>query len=775
MPRLTLPAVLLIALPAVGADPLPYREPELLDAERQHWSFVPPKRSPVPAVRGKDWVRTPVDAFVLARLEAKGLTPSPTADKRALIRRLTVDLTGLPPTPAEVEAFLADDSPTAYEKVVDRLLASPHYGERWAQHWLDVVRFAESNGYELDGERPQAWRYRDWVIRALNADVPYDRFVREQLAGDLLAAGKDPREAADLWLATGLHRCGPVHVVSGNLDKEVVRQEVLTEMVNGVGSAVLGLTVACARCHDHKFDPISLGDYYRLQAFFAGTRYKDVDLATDEQKQDLQRKLLSVSIKLSPVKKQIADLEAPYRAKLAAEKRARLDPWTRRAVDTATGERTPAQAKLAEGAKPLLKITWDEVLDRLTPEDREKRAALKAEQHRLELELPDLPPQAWAVADDDKAPTTHVLRRGDVNRKSVAVGPGYLRVVGGEGAPKNRLDLARWLTQPDHPLTARVMANRLWQHHFGRGIVGTSNDFGTRGEKPTHPELLDWLARELVEPTWGTGEPWSLKRMHRLMVCSATYRQVSNADRGSRNAERTDPSVPRSEFRDPRSVDPDNRLLWRMNRRRLEAEAIRDAILTAAGTLTPDVGGPSVKVPLEPEVYDLIFTEDEPSGLWRVTPDPKQHTRRSVYLFVKRNVRLPMLEAFDQPDTLNPCAARSLSTFAPQALILMNGPFAREQAGATAADLVRTVGEDPARQVDALYRRALGRPPSTAEVRVGVEFLRGQAPPIRDRMLARQPVGIPAGLPDGTDPAAARALADLCLAVFNTNEFVYVP
>jgi hypothetical protein len=529
-------------------------------------------------------------------------------------------------------------------------------------------------------------------------------------------------------------------------------------MVNGVGSAVLGLTVGCARCHDHKFDPLSLGDYYRLQAFFAGTVFKDVDLATDDEKQDLQRKLLSVTIKLSPVKKQIADLEAPYRAKLAAERKAKLDPWTRKAIDTPSNKRTPAQKKLAEAAKPLLKITWDDVLAVLSPADRQKRDALKAEQLRIEDELPSLPPQAWAVTDEKKIPTTHVLRRGDVKRKSVAVTPAFPRVVAEEGeTPKNRLDLARWLTRPDHPLTARVIVNRLWQHHFGRGIVGTPNDFGTRGDRPTHPELLDWLACELVEPT--RGEPWTLKRMHKLMVLSATYRQASRV-----------PIPP-----DAATTDPDNRLLWRMNRRRLEAETIRDAVLTVAGTLTREVGGPSVKVPLEPEVYDLIFTEDEPAGLWRVTPDPKQHTRRSVYLFVKRNVRLPMLEAFDQPDTLNSCAARSVSTFAPQALILMNGPFAREQSKAMAADLIRTVGADPAAQVKALYRRAVGRPPREAELRASLAFLGEQAPAIRDRMLARQPIGLPAGLPDGADPAAARALADLCLAVFNTNEFVYVP
>ena len=742
-------SVTALSLPGLAADPPAYKDPEITPAARQHWAFVKPVRPAVPAVKTAGWVRNPIDAFVLTKLEEKGLAPSPEADRRTLLRRLTFDLIGLPPTPAEIDAFLTDQLPNAYEKVVDRLLASPHYGERWAQHWLDVVRFAESNGYEVDAERPQAWRYRDYVVRSLNADKPYDRFVTEQVAGDLLAAGKDPREVPDLWHATGLHRCGQVHMVSGNVDKEENRQEVLTEMVNGVGSAILGLTVGCARCHDHKFDPISLGDYYRLQAFFAATRYRDVDLATKDEKDALGKQLLETSAKLAPLKKQIADLDAPVRARLTAAKKAKLDPATREALDTDPKKRTEVQKKLAADAAPLVKVAWDDVLAAHTPADRARRAALKDELHRLEQDLPKLPPQAWAVADEKPA-ATHVLKRGDVRRKTIAVSPAYPRVVAAASEPKTRLDLAKWLTSRENPLTARVIVNRLWLHHFGRGIVNTPNDFGTRGDPPTHPELLDWLACEF------TADGWSLKRMHRLMVCSATYRQSSAV-------------------RTPSSKDPDNHLLGRMNRRRLEAETIRDALLAAAGTLTRDLGGPSVKVPLEPEVYDLIFTEDEPSGLWPVTPDPKQHTRRSLYLFAKRNVRLPMLEAFDQPDTLNSCAFRPVSTFAPQALILMNGPFAREECKAMAAGLVRTAGADPAARVEALYLRALGRPVRDAERAEALAFLKQQADDVRDRVLARKPVGLPADLPAGADPAAVRALADLCLAVFNTNEFVYVP
>ncbi|OWK43231.1 DUF1549 and DUF1553 domain-containing protein [Fimbriiglobus ruber] len=761
------PLVLLVAvcaIPVRADEPPRYKDPELTPAAKRHWSFVPPVRSPLPAVKDAAWVRTPVDAFVLARLEAAGLKPAPQADKLTLIRRVTFDLTGLPPTPAEIDAFLNDQSPTAYETLVDRLLASPHYGERWAQHWLDVMRYADSNGYEADSDRPQAWRYRDYVVRSFNADKPYDQFVTEQVAGDLLATGKDPREVPDLWVATGIHRCGPVHRVSGNVNSEENRQEAMTEMVNGLGSAVLGLTVGCARCHDHKFDPVSLGDYYRLQAFFAGTFYQDVDLATPEEKAELPKKMLEVSIKLAPIKKQIAEIEAPYHAKVRDAKKARLDPETRAALDADPKVRTAEQKKLVTAAAPSLKFAWDEILAALSPEDRAKRDVLKEQQTALEATLPGLPPQAWSVSEEKSTPPTYVLRRGDVRKKSISVSPAYLRViVGSTPQPKNRLDLAKWLVSTENTLTARVIVNRLWQHHFGRGIVATPNDYGTRGESPTHPELLDWLAKELVEPTWGikpgVDRPWAMKRIHRLMVTSATYRQ---AGRVTPSAEAT-------------KVDPGNKLLWRANRQRLDAESTRDAMLVAAGTLTRDVGGASVKVPLEPEVYDLIFTEGEPTGLWPVTTDPKQHTRRSLYLFVKRNVRLPNLEAFDQPDTLNSCAVRSVSTFAPQALILMNGPFAQEQSKAMAAELYRSAGPSPDVQLTALYRRALGRPPRDDERQAGLVFLKEQAALIRPRLLARLPVGIPQDLPVGTDPAAARALADLCLVLFNTNEFVYVP
>jgi hypothetical protein len=759
---MTRPATLLAAICALLAislrartDDRGYVDPDLTPADREHWAFKPPARPQDPVVSGANTVRNPVDAFIVTRLRKDGLLPSPEADRLTLVRRVTLDLTGLPPSPAEVDAFLKDTSPDAYEKLVDRLLASPHFGERWATHWLDVVRFAESNGYEMDAERPHAWRYRDYVVRSFNADKPYDVFLTEQIAGDELAAGKDPREAAELLVATGLHRCGPVHVVGGNLDADVLRQEVLTEMVNGLGSAVLGLTVGCARCHDHKFDPVSQGDYYRLQAFFAGTRYADVDFATDAEKAARKKAADELTAKITPLKNQVNAIDAPHRATVARQKRDRLEPKYKDALAVAADKRTAEQKKLAAEAQTLLKVSWDEVLAAMSTAEREKRAALREQQHALEARMPPPTAAAWAVKTTDPNEKAFVLKRGSPKSKWSAVVPSFPRVlVTAEAQPKTRTELAKWLTRPDHPLTARVIVNRLWQHHFGRGLVASPNDFGVKGVRPSHPELLDWLATELVR------NKWSLKHVHRLLVLSATYRQSSTAK----------PSPVTT------TADPENKLLWRMNRRRLEAEAIRDSVLAAAGTLNRAVCGPSVKVPLEPEVYDLIFTEGEPDGLWPVTPDPAQHTRRSIYLLNKRNVRLPLFEAFDQPDSLNSCAVRPESTFAPQALILMNGPFVQEQGKRLAVRLLRECGPDLWKQYELLYRRAVGRPPTNAERKIAVEFVTGQAELVRDRVRARQPVGLsPAELPPGSDAATVRAVADLCAAVFNTNEFVYVP
>jgi hypothetical protein len=709
-----------------------------------------------------------VDAFILARLERAGLALAPPADRAVLLRRVTWDLTGLPPTVEECRDFLADPRPDAFVRVVDRLLASPRYGERWAQHWLDIVRYAESNGYEADGERPHAWRYRDYVVRALNEDRPYDRFVVEQLAGDLIKTN-DAAIRNALLVASGFNRCGPVHLVTGNIDPEVARLEVLTEMTGAVGSTFLGLTMGCARCHNHKFDPISLADYYCLQAFFAATQARDVDVATPQERSAYRQQVQRLNARLRPLQQQVAALDAPHQRRLREAKRAGLEPAYRLALDTPPAKRTPEQKKLAADAEILIKVTWDEIIAALPAADRARRSAWRAQIHALQAQVPPPPARAWTVGDEGQTPPTFVLKRGDPKKKGARVQPGFPRVLvepslsdrarTGQAQPVNRLDLARWLTRPDHPLTARVLVNRLWQHHFGQGLVSTPNDFGVRADPPSHPELLDWLACELVS------HHWSLKHIHRLIVLSSAYQQAGpgRARRGL-----PDPTVR------ARRVDPDNRLLWRMPRRRLEGEALRDAMLAVSGALNPRMGGPMVRVPLEPAVYELIFTEGEPDGLWPVTPDPREHGRRSLYLFAKRNVRLPLLEAFDRPDSLTSCPVRPVSTFAPQALILLNGPFAQEQSRRFAGRLLHECGPDPDRQIERAYRLALARPPRAVERKLARDFLLSQAALLRERLRARQRVNLPPNVPATVEPAAAAALVDFCLALLNCNEFVYV-
>jgi hypothetical protein len=757
-----------VASPAASADA---KEAVGPTASPIHWSFQRIVRSGAPEVRGKEWVANPIDAFILSRLERAGLAPTPPADRITLLRRVMFDLTGLTPTPEDEERFLHDDHPDAYPALVERLLGSPQYGERWAQHWLDLVRFAESNGYEADGNRPHAWRYRDYVIRSFNDNKSFDQFVTEQIAGDLLPRDPDPTRQADRLIATGFNRCGPIHLVTGNVDKEEVRYELLTEMNAAVGSVFLGLTLACARCHDHKFDPLSQADYFRLQAFFAATQPCEIDLATAEEKANNAKRLSEMKKTIEPLRQQIKELETPYQNRLTEQKKAALERRFLEALGVDPKERTPQQKELAAQAEILLKVSWDELVEALSPADRARRAALRAKVHALEMQEPPPPAEAWAVKEASHIPPTHILKRGNLAQKKGRVEPAFPRILAlspapaseikndaqspdrGDSPPQlNRVDLARWLTDRENPLTARVIVNRLWQHHFGRGLVATPNDLGTRGAAPTHPELLDWLASELVEGGW------SLKHMHRLMVLSNTYRQGS----------RLRPDAP------ARTLDPENRLLSRMNRRRRDGESLRDSVLAVTGTLNPRVGGPSVRIPLEPEIYDLIFTEGEPDNLWPVTPDATEHERRSVYLMAKRNVRLPLFEAFDQPDRITSCPVRPVSTYAPQALILLNGPFLQKQSQVLAVRLIRECGRDTVRQIERAYQLALARHSTAAENATAREFLVGQSELLRDRLRARLRIPILSNLPEEMDPAEAAALADFCLALLNCNEFLYV-
>jgi len=636
--------------------------------ERRHWAFQARKDPPVPVFPVKsdrDWVKNPVDAFILARLQKSKLKPAAAVDRATVIRRATFDLTGLPPTPEEVDAFVKDKSPQAWEHVVDRLLASPHYGEQWGHHWLDVVRFAESDGYEYDMHRPDAWRYRDYVVESFNNDKPYDQFVKEQLAGDEMDA-KNP-----VYLtASGFNRLGPLRKNAGNQDVASSHNEVLTEMTNIVGAAFLGVTVGCARCHDHKFDPFRQSDYYRMQAHFAQTQPNDLVLASKEEQDAWQAKA-------TPVQQEMR----------------RLQGQLRRAPD---GEKAKIEAQL-------------EALDDKMP------APLAS---------------IYTVTDDAaKASPIQMLFHGDYLSPTATVGVRTLGVLLPDGTPeapvteeKPRLKLAEWIADPANPLTARVMANRIWQFHFGRGIVATANDFGRMGSRASHPELLDWLATRFVE------SGWKIKPIHRMILLSSTYQQASES-----------PMQKAAE-----AEDADDALLWKFPHRRLEAEEIRDAMLAVAGKLNLKAGGPSFMVPIDPE---LVLMLKRPQ-YWVATRDKSEYLRRTIYMIYKRNLRLPFEEVFDAPDTLLSCPRREQSTHAPQALELLNGQTSNELAAAFAARLMKE-RSTPAERVDYAWRLAAGRLPTPAERALVSKFLAGKA----------------------DDPEVVKEFA---LAVFNLNAFLYV-
>ena len=701
------------------------KEAASVTARRGFWSFQKPTRPALPAVSASEtkWIRTPIDAFILEALRAKKMAPSAPLDRERLLRRVTLDLTGLPPAPGEIDLFLRDSSPGAYEKAVDRLLASPHYGERWALRWLDVVRYADTNGYELDSDRVHAWRYRDYVVRSFNADKPFDRFLREQIAGDELFPGNQ-----EALVATGFHRCGPQHIVGGVQDEEMNRQEILTEMTSSIGSVFLGMTVGCARCHNHKFDPILQSDYYRLQAIFAATEGKNVEMHTPEEKAAHDVAMKAWEARLDPIKKAIAEIEKPYRERLRAQRKAKLDLRFLEALEIPEAKRDDDQKRVAKEAASQLKPMWNEVVDALSPGDRARRATLREQMHQVNAAKPAPLAAAFAAVNSSKpAPLSYILKVGDPKHKMAKVEPGVPLVLDSSDVVPatdtgRRSALANWLASPEHPLTARVMVNRIWQFRIGMGIVGTPNDFGVLGERPTNARLLDWLASEFV------ARGWSVKAIDRLIVLSSVYRQTSADD------------TVRSQ------IDPGNKLYWRMNRKRMEGETLRDAVLASSGALERQLGGPPVRVPIEPEVYDLLFTEDERDGLWPVTSDPAQHRRRSLYLLNKRTVRLPMLAAFDQPDTMTSCPQRTASTHALQALSLLNSEFMSEQSLRFAERIERECGASRDCRVRRAYKVALARAPRATETAMARQFFQ-----------------------------SGGRLEDFCLALLNRNEFVYIP
>ncbi|WP_051670857.1 DUF1549 and DUF1553 domain-containing protein [Bryobacter aggregatus] len=607
-------------------------------AERRHWAFQPRANPEIPAL-----AKSPIDAFILARLQKAGFTASPAASRATLARRVYFDLTGLPPTPEQIKAFVTDKRPDAWMHLVNQLLDSPHYGERWGQHWLDVVRYAESDGFEYDTHRTEAWRYRDYVVRAFQNDKPYDRFLEEQIAGDEIAPAEQ-----ELLIASGFNRLGPLRKNAGNQEVASSRNEVLTEMTNAVGAAFLGVTLGCARCHDHKFDPIRQSDYYRMQAYFSGTLENDFPLTPSADRAQWEA------------------IVKPIDAK----------------IKTLNGE-------LAK-AKP------------------DEKDAVQKQIDDLEKSKPPVPPTIFAVKNDmAKATPMHLLARGDFANKGDSVSMRPMGVLLADGAPESnettapRTKLAKWVTAKDNPLTARVMVNRIWQYHFGKGLVVTANDFGRMGGRPSHPELLDYLANEFVN------SGYSVKHIHRLILASNTWQQAS--DTVNAKAE---------------EQDPENKLLWKFSRRRLDAEEMRDAMLAVSGNLNPKAGGPSVTVPLEKELLVALYAPSQ----WKVTPDLTEHNRRSLYLLVKRNMHLPMMEVFDAPDGLVSCARRDTSTHAPQALELLNGTFSNQQATAFATRLDKLAGNNLAKKVDHAFLLAAGRLPNPKERAAALEFARTAQP-----------------------------------------------
>ena len=711
---------LLTAL-AIAADTSD-KEAQFIGSRARYWAFQKVVRPDVPQIRST-WARTAIDSFILKNLEASKLSPSSALDRTQLIRRLTYDLIGLPPAPEEVTAFLKDKSATAYEKVVDRLLASPHYGERWATKWLDIVRYADTNGFELDKDRPHAWRYRDYVIDSFNQDKPFTRFIQEQLAGDEMFPG-----SKEALIATGYLRAGSEHLVAGNIDPEESRQEVLTEIATNIGQAFLGLTINCARCHNHKFDPITQADFYRLQAVFAGAKGKDVEIATPAEKAGWEEANAAYKKRLEPIQKALKELAKPYEDAIKEERRAKLEPALRDALSTPKDKRSPEQEKLAKNAQAMINPAWDEVVERMPDDVKARRMRLREQLHEIEFTEPDPLPHAYAyVNTGEPAPQSYVLRMGDPHSRLDPVEPSVPRVLKAnytmppESAGR-RSALANWLASAGNPLTARVMVNRIWQFRMGQGLVRTPNDFGVMGDKPRDRALLDWLAAEFVE------RGWSVKQIDRLIVTSSVYRQVSAPD----------PVKAR--------IDPDNRLFWRMNRKRFDAEMIRDAALAVSGTLNPQLGGRPVRIPIEQEVYDLIFTEFERDGLWPVHPDKRVQNRRGIYLYNKRGVRLPLLSSFDQPDAITSCPVRPVSTHALQALSLFNSSFMHDVAKDFAARLEKICGSDQSCAIAAAWRLALSRAPRPKELQLARGFLRSGTP-----------------------------LSDFCLALLNRNEFLYVP
>ena len=840
----------------------------ITDKDRSHWAYVPVKRPTPPEVKNNAWVRNPIDAFILTKLEAKGLQPAPPASKQEIARRLYYDIIGLPPTPKEIEAFVNDAAPDAYEKLVDKLLAMPQYGEKWARHWLDLVRYAETNSYERDNPKPNIWRYRDYVIRAFNEDKPFDRFLREQLAGDELFPGD-----TDALIATGFYRLGVWD--DEPVDPKQARYDGLDDIIATIGQSMLGMTLDCARCHNHKIDPIAQKDYYKMVAFLHGVNhyrgggpddvrpigdpkqmeaYKKIEQAHEEKRAKAQTAISTIESEFRKLYKPGTQLigndldDLTYRfyrnawtmlpdfSQFKHEDEGKLpkklfdiSPRTRNEafgfvydgflivpqdgkytffLDSDDGSRLTLNGKpiitydgihgtgkvqtatieLKRGRLPVkleyfqnvfgygLYVAWsgpDFAKRNLSAPSDGKASGDINEQIHLEgarvlgekryqewfgllkqlnylRKAPTLPAVDMAlcvVEAGANAPDAFVFNRGNPHVPTDKVEPGFPSVFNipdppmpavkpGAKSSGRRTVLANWIASKDNPMTARVMVNRLWQHHFGRGIVRTPNDYGVQGMRPTHPELLDWLASEFVLPGGEGSNAWSMKAMHRLILTSNAYRMASRTD-----AKSTELGI---------KLDQGNDLFWRFEMRRLTAEEIRDSILAVSGNLNLKMSGPGIFPPIPKEV---LAGQSVPGRGWTKS-SPEEAARRSVYVHVKRSLALPILEAFDVAETDRTTAVRFSSTVPTQALSLLNGEFMNDQAKIFANRVKHAAGTSMNAEVRIALSLATSRQPSPAEVTRGVALIAA---------LQRE---------DGL--SADAALQAFCLVVLNLNEFVYL-
>ena len=729
---------------------------ELPPGARDYWAFQLPVLAPVPV---STTFEHPVDRFLDAARRDAGVTAAPRVDPLTRLRRAYLDLTGLPPTLEQIDEFLADAERGAWERLIDQLLESPHYGERWGRHWMDVARYADSTGFEMDYTRPNAWRYRDYVIDAFNQDKPYTQFIREQIAGDELDHATD-----ETRIATGFLRAGP-RVDFREKDNPERRHDYLDDVIGTIGRGVLGLTLQCARCHDHKFDPILQQDYYSIQASIFG--YVEIDRPLLDRADAAAYRAANADIdrQVQPLRDQIAAIEAPHRARLRLELiRERFPENVQLAAEKPEDERTAGEQLLAAQvlsiSPPRRRLT-----EALSPEEAKQRSALVAEVAALQDARPPTPPMAEIVTDGDyrfapdgpgdeiigcpecrippddpgsflyeggadpyKPPPSYFLVRGDPFSPGSEASPGFVTVATYGDPPTEiprpdrrtsgrRLALAQWLTSRDNPLTARVMVNRIWHHHFGRGIVRTLDNLGTMGDPPTHPELLDWLAVEFMD------RGWSIKEMHRLLMTSEAYQMASSYGNDANSA-----------------ADPDNQLVWRYRPHRLEAEAVRDAIMTVSGGIDLTGGGK----PIFPFIPPEILEASQGKGHWDNQPDGPEVWRRSVYVYRRRSLGFPFFDTFDLPDQNQTAAARNVSTVATQALTLMNNQFVLGQAALFADRLERAAPGNLDQQIDLAYRIALTRSPTADEAELAKALV------------------------------ADQSLVDLTHVMLNLNEFLYL-